>query len=180
MTVEAARPVKEAVNEAESRRLRREAGRRWTVFGVAAVAAFAADQITKLVARATIDVGERVKVFPGLQFVRGRNEGIAFGLFPGRPGLVAVLTVIALLAITVALGRVARHSTSAAIGGGILIGGSVGNLVDRLVHGGVTDFIHPEHWWTFNVADVAIGVGAALVALGLLRAQAAGESDTVE
>lgn len=165
--------MKDAVNEAEARRLRRESTRRWAMFAAAAVIAFVLDQVTKLIARATIEVGERVDVFPGLQFVRGRNEGIAFGLFPGRPGLVAVLTVIALLAITAALARVARHSTPAAIGGGILIGGSIGNLVDRLVHGGVTDFIHPVHWWTFNVADVAIGAGAALVALGLLRAQAA-------
>lgn len=142
--------------------------RRLLPFGIAAVVAFVSDQITKVLVRREIAPGERIDVLPGVDFIRARNEGIAFGLFPGRPGLVAAITIVVLLAITVGLVRLSRHSPLAAIGGGALIGGSLGNLVDRIVHDGVTDFIDLPNWHAFNVADVAIVGGAIAIGLSLL------------
>ena len=90
------------------------------------------DQVTKAYVRATLEPRERIDVFPGFQFSRVSNEGIAFGFFPGRQAIVAVLTVIALSAIAIALaGLVARNAT-VATGAGMLVGGSLGNLIDRL------------------------------------------------
>ena len=76
--------------------------------------------------------------------------------------------MVALCAIAVALaGLVARNATVAA-GAGLLVGGSLGNLLDRLAHGEVTDFIDPARWPAFNVADCGITVGAVLIVLGLI------------
>jgi signal peptidase II len=106
---------------------------------------------------------------PGFSLTRVNNEGIAFGLFPGRPGLVALLTVVALCVIAAALAGLVHRNAIVAAGAGLLVGGSVGNLVDRLVHGAVTDFFDPARWPAFNIADCAITSGAALIVLGLLR-----------
>ena len=140
------------------------------MFLVTAVAWLLADQASKLVIRGAMDPGDRIAIFPGFAIVRARNEGIAFGLFPGNQTLVAVLTVVALGLIAAVLARLAARSPVVAFGGGLLIGGSVGNFADRLIHGGVTDFLDPAAFPAFNVADMGIVVGAAIVALGLLRA----------
>ena len=164
-----ARPIRDVVDAAADRRSRRATRRRWAWFGVVAIITFAIDQVTKLLVRAEIAPGETIDLFAGVDLVRGRNEGIAFGFFPGNRTVVATLTVVALAVIAGALVRLTRQSLAVAFGGGLLIGGSVGNLLDRLVHGGVTDFIDPPSWPAFNVADVGIVVGAAIIAAGLLR-----------
>lgn len=163
-------PMRDAVDQAEDRRLRREARRRWSVFLVTAVATLVLDQATKLIVRGTMARGEQIDLFPGFGLVRARNEGIAFGLFPGNQTIVAVLTVVALALIAAVLARLAARSMAVAFGGGLLIGGSIGNFVDRLIHGGVTDFLDPSAFPAFNIADMGIVVGAAIVAWGLLRA----------
>jgi signal peptidase II len=165
-----ARPIRDAVADAELRRAQRGVRKRWVVFAIAATVTFVADQITKIIVRAGIEPGERIDLFLGVHLVRARNEGIAFGLFPGNRAVVATLTIVALAIIAVALLRLARQSPGVALGGGLLVGGSLGNLVDRLVHGGVTDFIDPPAFPAFNVADIGITFGAIIVALSLLRA----------
>ncbi len=161
--------TREAVERAIHRRRRREAQSRWVRAGVLAVLVLVADQITKIVVRETMNLHESIALFPGLDITRVNNTGIAFGLFPGRATAVSVLTVLALCAIAGALaGLVARNATVAA-GAGLLIGGSVGNLIDRLSHGAVTDFIDPARWPAFNVADIGIVTGAALIVFGLLK-----------
>jgi signal peptidase II len=162
--------VRDAVEEAEGRRRRREVRRRWRIFVVTAVVTLVLDQATKLIVRAAMDPGDRIAIFPGFALVRARNEGIAFGLFPGNQAAVAVLTVLALALIAGVLARLASRSAMIAFGGGLLVGGSIGNFADRLIHGGVTDFLDPAAFPAFNIADMGIVVGAAIVALGLLRA----------
>jgi signal peptidase II len=161
--------TRDAVLQAIERRRRRQTKARWWRFGALALLVLVVDQICKAVIRATLAPGEVVDVFPGFDVSRTTNEGIAFGLFPGRQSAVAVLTVVALCAIAIALaGLVARNNVVAA-GAGLLVGGSLGNLVDRLAHGAVTDFLDPAGWPAFNVADIGITVCAALIVLGLLR-----------
>ena len=163
------RPIREAVDGAEDRRYRREARRRWVWFGAVAIVTFAVDQGTKFLVRSGIEPGERIDVIAGVGLVRARNEGIAFGFFPGNRAVVATLTVLALGVIAGVLIRLSRQSLAVAIGGGLLVGGSVGNLLDRLIHGGVTDFIDPPAFPAFNMADTGITVGAVIIAFGLLR-----------
>lgn len=161
--------TREAVERAVARRRRRQAQGRMIVAGVLALLVLLLDQISKYVVRSSMRLGESVDLVPGLDLTRVNNTGIAFGLFPGRATVVSVLTLFALCAIAIALaGLVARNATVAA-GAGLLVGGSIGNLVDRLAHGAVTDFIDPIQWPAFNVADIGIVIGAVLIVLGLLR-----------
>jgi signal peptidase II len=143
--------------------------RSWTWLAGIAGAIIVADQITKIAVRAAIEPGDTIDVLPGVDLVRARNKGIAFGLLPGNQGIVVGLTFVALAIIALVLARLAYTSRTVAIGGGLLLGGSLGNLLDRLARGGVTDFIDVPLWPAFNVADVAIVAGAAVIALGLLQ-----------
>lgn len=159
----------EQLDSAAYRRRRRESRERWTGLAIVAAVVLVADQIVKILVRSTMERGESRTVLPFLDLTRATNEGIAFGLFPGRQDLVAALTVVALVAIAVALAGLVRRDHIAALGTGLLLGGAFGNLFDRVVHGGVTDFIDLPHFPAFNVADIGITLGAAFIMLGFLR-----------
>lgn len=167
MTEPATPPSNADVVAATELRHRNLAKARTIMVVIVAAAVFVLDQISKLVVRATLERSEDIALFPGFQLTHVDNDGIAFGLFPGRPGLVAGLTVIALVGIGIAVIRAARQSLAVALGGGMLLGGSVGNLVDRIYRDGVTDFLDPVAWPAFNIADIGIVLGASLVVLGL-------------
>lgn len=158
------------VAEAAERRQRREEKRRLVVFGGLTLAVFFADQVVKFAIRANLEIREEIGIFPGFSISHYENNGIAFSLFPGRPGLVAILTAIALVAIAFALRSMVRRNPLVALGGGALMGGSLSNLVDRAVRGEVTDYLDPVRWPAFNIADIGIVCGAALIVLALLRA----------
>ena len=118
----------------------------------------AADQATKALVRANVELGDRDGVLPGIELVHVRNRGVAFGLFAdGGLVLVAigVASVIALLAFF------ATHSRRPLVWlpTGLLLGGAAGNLIDRTRQGFVTDFIDLPLWPAFNVADSCITIG---------------------
>jgi signal peptidase II len=161
--------TREAVEQAFARRRRRQTHARWWRFGILALLVLILDQVSKAVIRSTMHLGERNEVFPGFHISRVNNEGIAFGLFPGRQSAVAILTVLALCAIAIALASLVARNATVAAGAGLLVGGSLGNLIDRLSHGAVTDFLDPARWPAFNVADCAITVGAVLIVIGLMQ-----------
>jgi signal peptidase II len=125
---------------------------------VLAVAVLGLDQLTKHFVRTGIAVGEEHKFFFGVQLVHVRNTGVAFSLFSGGGAVVLVITGAALLLLS---GYLARRPERPWlwVPTGLLIGGAVGNLVDRLAHGAVTDFIKLPLWPAFNLADTAITVG---------------------
>lgn len=129
---------------------------------------------TKLLAVAQLTEREPVVVIQDVLSLRlVRNPGAAFGV---AQGLTIVLTVIAVLVILVIL-RIARRlrSTSWAIGLGMVLGGAIGNLVDRIFRepapfrGHVVDFLELPHWPVFNLADSAIVVGGVFMVLLSLR-----------
>lgn len=160
---------RDSVMRAIARREKRQTRLRWRLFIVLFAGVVVLDQITKTIIRSTLEPGGHVEVFPGFDISRVTNDGIAFGLFPGRQAAVAVLTVVALSAIAIALAGMVRRNATVAAGAGLLVGGSVGNLLDRLVRGGVTDFLDPVRWPAFNIADMAIVVGAAAIVIGLTK-----------
>jgi signal peptidase II len=134
-----------------------------------------ADQLSKAAVRGSIVPGETRSVLPGLQFVNTRNKGIAFGFLPGRHWAITVLIALALLVLLVYF---ARHSTLPLIWlpTGMLIGGALGNVVDRIRAGSVTDFVKlPLGWPPFNLADAAITIGVLLLALAIERRDRARE-----
>jgi signal peptidase II len=98
------------------------------------------------------------------------NSGFAFSLFSGRAVVVTVLLCFGVVALGAILSRVRMRAE--AIGGGLVLGGAVGNLSERLVsdgHGGqVPDFITLTHWPTFNVADAAVTFGVIVLVLAML------------
>ena len=90
-----------------------------------------------------------------------RNSGIAFGILPGRIGVVSILTVIAVAWMLVHFARSGSRHVLFPVALGLLVGGSLSNLIDRVAHGHVTDFIDISHWPTFNLADTFIVIGVA-------------------
>lgn len=130
------------------------------------VAVVAVDQLTKALVRSSIERGERDHLFPGLELVHVRNDGVAFGLLGGGGAALAVLTGLALVVLLVYFTLNAARRW-AWLPTGLLLGGAMGNLIDRLFDGAVTDFIDLPLWPAFNVADMAItvGVGALLLVL---------------
>jgi signal peptidase II len=135
--------------------------------GAVATAVLALDQLTKHFVRSGIAIGDVQKVLPGLNLVDVRNSGVAFGVFSGGGALVLVFTFLALALL---LGYFARRPGRPWLWlpAGLLTGGALGNLFDRLVHGSVTDFIKLPLWPAFNVADIAI-TGGVLALLYVLE-----------
>ncbi len=161
------RSPREALPDVIARRLRREAGRRYRLMGLIALGVVLLDQVVKVVVRATIDRGDVVEVLPGIDLVHTINTGIAFSLFSGSTGVIAVLTLGAIAIIALVLVAYAGEHPLVPIGGGLLLGGAIGNLIDRVTRDGVTDFIAIGPWPPFNVADIGVTLGAILLVLAL-------------
>jgi signal peptidase II len=116
------------------------------------------DRISKHAVKSGIAVGDVHKFLPGVQLVDVRNSGVAFGFFSGGGALVLVLTLTALTALLVYF--VLRPQRRLLwLPTGLLVGGALGNLIDRLSSGSVTDFIKLPLWPPFNIADMAITFG---------------------
>ena len=142
----------------------------WAGLAAVSIAAVAGDQLTKEVVRSHLRIDESASVIGPLSIHRVQNSGIAFGLFSSATALVTVLTAIAVGWMLVFFARSgARHPVlPAALG--LLIGGSVSNLVDRVRLGYVTDFLDLRWWPAFNLADASIVVGVAVLLGSLLLA----------
>jgi signal peptidase II len=137
----------------------------WARAGLVILAVVAADQLTKQAVEGSIVPGEERRVLPGLALVNTRNHGVAFGVHPGSDLGVTFLIGVALLAL---LAYFASHTDQRLIWlpTGLLVGGALGNIVDRLRDGSVTDFIKlPLGWPPFNVADTSIVVGILILFL---------------
>lgn len=141
------------------------------------------DQVTKAVALDRLALGVPVEVTDWLALTLVMNPGLAFGLLGGLPAgwrwMVAGLSVIALLVLVrVAVRSVPGESAGGQVAVGLVFGGATGNLIDRARWGAVVDFVDVHwrgfHWPAFNVADSAITVGVALLALRLLTGPPSG------
>lgn len=145
----------------------------WARAGLVAVCVIAADQLSKHVVRQTIDPGEERKVLPGIALVDTRNHGVAFGFLPGDHLAVMIVVGLALLAL---LAYFALHATRPWIWlpTGMLLGGALGNILDRLREGSVTDFVKlPLGWPPFNLADTSITAGVLILVLLVERPRGA-------
>ncbi|MCO5326721.1 MAG: signal peptidase II, partial [Solirubrobacterales bacterium] len=101
-------------------------------------------------------------VFAGVHIVRVHNSGIAFGMLEDAGSLVIVIAAIAFAAL-LSMFLLSAERRGLWLPVGLLAGGALGNLIDRLRHGYVTDFIDPPRWPAFNVADIEITVGVILL-----------------
>lgn len=127
-----------------------------------AIVALALDQLTKALVRGGLEPGERVDLIAGVDLVRVSNRGIAFGLLDDAGSLVLVLAAVAFAALLgVFLAASDRRGLWLPIG--LLAGGAVGNLIDRIHEGAVTDFVDIGPWPSFNLADVEITLGVIIL-----------------
>lgn len=127
------------------------------------VVVIGADQLSKAAVRSSIVPGETRGVLPGIQLVNTRNQGVAFGFLPGDHVVVTVLVGVALLVLLVYFAR-NRDKPLIWLPTGMLLGGALGNALDRVRVGYVTDFIKfPLGWPPFNLADASITIGVLLL-----------------
>jgi signal peptidase II len=137
----------------------------WLRAGLVVLGVVALDQLTKHLVENSIVPGEEHRLLPGVQLVDARNHGVAFGFFPGHHVVVTIVIGVAVLALLVYF---LRNSTKPLIWlpTGMLIGGALGNIIDRVRAGSVTDFIKfPLGWPPFNLADASITIGVVLLVL---------------
>ncbi len=131
----------------------------------------ALDQLTKHAVRASIVPGEERRVLPGIEFVNTRNRGVAFGFLPGSH---LGVTILIGLALVVLLSYFALRADRPLIWlpTGMLLGGALGNIIDRLRAGSVTDFIKlPLGWPPFNLADASITIGIVVLFIVIDRSR---------
>ncbi|MDX6506928.1 MAG: signal peptidase [Gaiellaceae bacterium] len=139
----------------------------WGGLTTVALSALLADQVTKHVVTRTLGLDQAEHVVGPLSIHHVQNSGIAFGLFSSATVGVAVITAGAVLWMLVFFARSGSRHPVLPAALGLLIGGSVSNLVDRVRLGHVTDFIDLRYWPAFNLADSFIVVGVAIL-LGAL------------
>lgn len=146
------------------------AARAWRLAGALCVVVVALDQGAKALVEDHLVPGQHVNVLGPLGLTLSHNQGVAFGLASGG-GEALIAVTLGTLALVLAL--FARNPTRPGmwIAAGLLAGGAIGNLTDRLRAGAVTDYVdlHFLSWPPFNLADLSITIGVMLLALSYLR-----------
>jgi len=142
----------------------------WAGLATVALAAVVADQVTKHVVTRTLPLDDSVHVAGPLSIHHVQNSGIAFGLFSSATAVVTVVTAGAVVWMVVFFARSGSRHPVLPAALGLLIGGSVSNLVDRIRLHHVTDFIDLKWWPAFNLADSFIVVGVAILLAALIAA----------
>jgi signal peptidase II len=154
---------------------RQGSGWRGGLFLIIAAFVVALDQLSKHWVRSYLDLYETIPLVGCLSLTNVRNTGSAFGLFANQAFLLTLVAIVALVTILLFYRYLSRISLLSSFALGLVFGGAVGNLIDRLRFGYVTDFIDVRlwrdfHWPAFNVADSAITVGAVVLAVFIFRA----------
>ena len=137
-------------------------------FASLAVVVIALDQLTKVILRETLELGEREWLAQFFAFSHVANDGGAFGLFGGANTVLAVSAVVAIGVVAIYYFFPPLDHWLVRSGLALILGGAVGNLLDRIYQGHVTDFIDFIHFPAFNVADAAINVGVAAIVIAIL------------
>jgi signal peptidase II len=156
-------------------------------FGATALSALL-DQATKLTVDARLDFSDRISVIDGFFYLTHvRNPGAAFGLFTDAPATIRLTLFIGITLVAIAMiisfyRKLAPGDRFSALSLGLILGGAIGNLVDRVFRGEVVDFLHFRLWggyqWPdFNLADSFIVVGVAFLVIELLAAESEARSD---
>jgi signal peptidase II len=142
--------------------------RPWLLAGGLCALVVALDQVAKAIVENELVPGEKVDVLGPLGLTLAHNKGVAFGLASGSDTPLVVFAVLALGFVGFLLARNPR-APGMWIAAGLVAGGALGNLVDRLRAGGVTDYVEIGSWPPFNIADMAITAGVVIFALIFLR-----------
>jgi signal peptidase II len=141
-----------------------EAKRAWGMACALAVVVVGLDQVAKALVEANLVTGEQVEVAGPLELTLSHNRGIAFGLASGGGTALIAVTFAALAVVGFLFSRDPTRP-GMWVAAGLLAGGAIGNLADRVLEGAVTDYIDFLAWPPFNLADVAITAGVLLLVL---------------
>lgn len=132
----------------------------------------ALDQFTKYLVVARMAYGDAITLIPGiLQLTHVRNFGAAFGLFAGQRLLFFGAALVIVAAFIFLRNEILKAGHLAVVASGLVLGGALGNLIDRVRYGYVVDFFDLGFWPVFNVADSAIVVGAIVLAIMIIRVE---------
>ena len=145
----------------------------WASLIAVALAALGADQLTKAIVTSELGLNEEAPVIGPFSIHHVQNSGIAFGFFASATSLVILLTGVAVIWMIYFFARSGSRHTVLPVALGLVIGGSVSNLVDRVRLGHVTDFLDFTYWPAFNLADTFIVVGVTILLLALVAADRA-------
>lgn len=140
----------------------------WISLAAIALAALGADQLTKAIVTNRLGLNDEVHVIGPFSIHHVTNSGIAFGLFASATSIVILLTSLAVTWMLYFFARSGSRHPVLPVALGLVIGGSVSNLVDRVRLGHVTDFLDVRYWPAFNLADTFIVVGVAALLLALI------------
>jgi signal peptidase II len=143
----------------------------WTALGAIAFAAIAADQLTKYIVSSRLALDGGVHVVGPFWIHHVQNSGIAFGLFASATAVVILATGIAVTWMLVFFGRSGARHPILPVALGLVIGGSVSNLLDRVRLGYVTDFLDFRYWPAFNLADSFIVIGVLVLLAVFVNAE---------
>lgn len=149
------------------------------LFLLAAFVALLLDQLSKIYVRARFPEGASADLVPGwIHLEHVHNHGAAWGVLSGQKWLLIAFTLVVMTLVGMSAREVVARGRVAAVGFGLILGGALGNLVDRVALGYVTDFFDldtPVEWLrtfpVFNVADSALTVGVILMLLSLARSR---------
>jgi len=140
----------------------------WASLATVALSALGADQLTKAIVTSRLDLFDEVHVVGRFSIHHVTNSGIAFGLFSSATPIVILLTTFAVAWMLYFFARSGSRHPILPVALGLVMGGSVSNLVDRVRLGHVTDFLDLRYWPAFNLADTFIVVGVAALLLALV------------
>lgn len=142
------------------------------MYYIIALAVVILDQLTKYLVVKNMELGQSIPLIPDVfHLTSHRNMGAAFGILQNQRLLFILITVAVIIGIIVSLVRIGRRQPVTSWALALVLGGAVGNFIDRVSTGKVVDFLDFTliHFPIFNVADAAITVGVALLILDLLR-----------
>ncbi|MGH2900035.1 MAG: signal peptidase II [Solirubrobacteraceae bacterium] len=154
----------------------RDRPRAWVRAVVVVAAVLGSDQLVKALVTSAVDRGAQHDIVAGIKLVNTRNTGVAFGQLQDGGVIVSVVIAIAIGALLVYFARHA-HVALMWLPTGMLLGGALGNILDRIREGAVVDFLKLPYWPAFNVADASITVGVVILLVVIERgdrARAAG------
>jgi signal peptidase II len=134
----------------------------WLRAGAVTAVVIALDQATKAIVRSSVAPGDKDGVLPGVEIVHVQNEGVAFNQLGGGGTIVAIVVGVALVAL-MAYFATHLHKPLVWLPTGMLLGGALGNIIDRIREGAVTDFVKLPAWPAFNVADTSITLGVLVL-----------------
>ena len=150
------------------------------VFYLIVGAVFIFDQISKEFIRLWMPLGDSWPSTGFLRIVHGTNTGSAFGLFAGFTNLLILASILGIAAVLYYFYRQGNNAIALRISLGLIVGGALGNLFDRVVFGKVVDFIRVGWWPSFNIADSAISVGMFLLIFTMIFGERLGWTEQTQ